>query len=186
MKIRFLVVGKTAFEDLKVGEQRYQQRLGHYCSYERLDLPDIKNPKALSKAQIKEKEGAQILAKISPTDFLILLDENGKQFTSVDFAQWIAQIQLQHNGAFVFVIGGAYGFSQAVYERAQFKQSLSNMTFFASNGAHDFSRTIIPRFQYFERRAIPPCLSTYFYTSLFLKNLQVRAVVFYSVSHLGF
>ena len=129
MKIRFLVVGKTAFEDLKVGEQRYQRRLGHYCSYERLDLPDIKNPKALSQAQIKEKEGAQILAKISPTDFLVLLDENGKQFSSVDFAQWIAQKQLQHNGAFVFVIGGAYGFSQAVYERAQFKQSLSNMTF---------------------------------------------------------
>ena len=103
MKIRFLVVGKTAFEDLKVGEQRYQQRLGHYCSYERLDLPDIKNPKALSQAQIKEKEGAQILAKISPTDFLVLLDENGKQFSSVDFAQWIAQKQLQHNGAFVFV-----------------------------------------------------------------------------------
>jgi 23S rRNA (pseudouridine1915-N3)-methyltransferase len=129
MKIRFLVVGKTAFEDLKVGEQRYQQRLGHYCSYERLDLPDVKNPKALSQAQIKEKEGVQILSKISSTDFVVVLDENGKQFSSTDFAQWIAQKQLQHNGAFVFVIGGAYGFSQAVYERAQYKLSLSNMTF---------------------------------------------------------
>lgn len=129
MKVRFIVVGKTAFDDLKQGEHRYQQRLAHYCSYERLDLPDIKNPKALSQAQIKEKEGAQILAKITLTDFVILLDENGQQFSSVDFANWITQKQLQHNGSFVFVIGGAYGFSQAVYERAQFKQSLSKMTF---------------------------------------------------------
>ena len=129
MKVRFIVVGKTALDDLKQGEQRYQQRLAHYCSYERLDLPDIKNPKALSQAQIKEKEGAQILAKITPTDFVILLDENGQQLSSVDFANWITQKQLQHNGSFVFVIGGAYGFSQAVYERAQFKQSLSKMTF---------------------------------------------------------
>ena len=129
MKVRFIVVGKTALDDLKQGEQRYQQRLAHYCSYERLDLPDIKNPKALSQAQIQEKEGAQILAKINPTDFVILLDENGQQLSSVDFANWITQKQLQHNGAFVFVIGGAYGFSQAVYERAQFKQSLSKMTF---------------------------------------------------------
>ena len=129
MKVRFIVVGKTALDYLKQGEQRYQQRLAHYCSYERLDLPDIKNPKALSQAQIKEKEGAQILAKITPTDFVILLDENGQQFSSVDFANWITQKQLQHNGSFVFVIGGAYGFSQAVYERAQLKQSLSKMTF---------------------------------------------------------
>lgn len=129
MKIRFLVVGKTAFEDLKVGEQRYQQRLVHYCSYERLDLPDVKNPKALTQAQIKEKEGALILSKLQATDLLVLLDENGKQFSSVAFSQWLAQKQMQHNGAFVFVIGGAYGFSEAVYERAQFKLSLSQMTF---------------------------------------------------------
>jgi 23S rRNA (pseudouridine1915-N3)-methyltransferase len=129
MKIRFIVVGKTAFDDLKQGEQRYQQRLTHYCSYERLELPDIKNPKALSQAQIKAKEGAQILAKINPTDFVTLLDENGQQLSSVDFANWMALKQIQHNGAFVFIIGGAYGFSQAVYERAQFKLSLSKMTF---------------------------------------------------------
>jgi 23S rRNA (pseudouridine1915-N3)-methyltransferase len=129
MKIRFFVVGKTAFEDLKVGEQRYAQRLAHYCTFERLDLPDIKNPKSFSQAQIKDKEGVLILSKINPTDFVILLDENGKDFSSVAFADWIAQKQMQHNGAFVFVIGGAYGFSQAVYERAQFKLSLSSMTF---------------------------------------------------------
>lgn len=129
MKIRFFVVGKTSFDDLKVGEQRYQQRLGHYCTFERIEIPDVKNPKALSQAQIKEKEGALILAKVNPTDFLVLLDENGKQFSSIDFAAWLSQRQLQHNGAFVFVIGGAYGFSSAVYDRAQFKLSLSRMTF---------------------------------------------------------
>jgi 23S rRNA (pseudouridine1915-N3)-methyltransferase len=129
MKIRFFVVGKTSFDDLKVGEQRYQQRLGHYCTFERIEIPDVKNPKALSQAQIKEKEGALILAKVNPTDFLVLLDENGKQFSSIDFAAWLSQRQLQHNGAFVFVIGGAYGFSSAVYDRAQFKLSLSKMTF---------------------------------------------------------
>lgn len=129
MKIRFFVVGKTSFDDLKVGEQRYQQRLGHYCTFERIEIPDVKNPKALSQAQIKEKEGALILAKMNPTDFLVLLDENGKQFSSIDFAAWLSQRQLQHNGAFVFVIGGAYGFSSAVYDRAQFKLSLSKMTF---------------------------------------------------------
>jgi len=129
MKIRFFVVGKTSFDDLKVGEQRYQQRLGHYCTFERIEIPDVKNPKALSQAQIKEKEGALILAKVNSTDFLVLLDENGKQFSSIDFAAWLSQRQLQHNGAFVFVIGGAYGFSSAVYDRAQFKLSLSKMTF---------------------------------------------------------
>lgn len=129
MKVRFIVVGKTAFEDLKIGEQRYQQRLGHYCTYERIDLPDVKNPKALSQAQIKEKEGALILDKINTTDFLIILDENGTPFSSVGFANWIAHKQIQHNGAFVFVIGGAYGFSEALYNRAQFKLSLSQMTF---------------------------------------------------------
>jgi 23S rRNA (pseudouridine1915-N3)-methyltransferase len=129
MKIRFLVVGKTAFDDLKIGEQRYQQRLLHYCTFERVEIADIKNPKSLTQAQIKDKEGQQILAKIHPTDFVILLDEKGKQLSSTDFADWLQQKQLQHSGAFVFIIGGAYGFSEAVYERAQFKQALSLMTF---------------------------------------------------------
>ena len=86
MKVRFVVIGKTAFDDLKVGEQRYQSRLVHYCQFERLELPDVKNPKALSKAQIKEKEGQLLLEKIQATDLLILLDENGQQFSSEEWA----------------------------------------------------------------------------------------------------
>lgn len=129
MKVRFLVVGKTAFEDLKIGELRYEQRLVHYCTFERLEVPDVKNPKALSQAQIKDKEGEAILSKLKSTDFVVLLDENGKAFSSVNFANWLSQKQMQHPGAIVFIIGGAYGFSPDVYERAQFKLSLSEMTF---------------------------------------------------------
>ncbi|MFM8962457.1 MAG: 23S rRNA (pseudouridine(1915)-N(3))-methyltransferase RlmH [Flavobacteriales bacterium] len=129
MKVRFLVVGKTAFEDLKIGELRYEQRLVHYCTFERLELPDVKNPKALSQVQIKEKEGEAILSKLKATDYVVLLDENGKSFSSVNFANWLSQKQMQHTGTLVFIIGGAYGFSSEVYERAQFKLSLSEMTF---------------------------------------------------------
>ena len=82
MKVKFVVIGKTAFDDLKVGEQRYQSRLIHYCQFERLELPDVKNPKALSKAQIKEKEGQLLLEKLQPQDFVVLLDENGQHFSS--------------------------------------------------------------------------------------------------------
>ncbi|MBM3917270.1 MAG: 23S rRNA (pseudouridine(1915)-N(3))-methyltransferase RlmH [Sphingomonadales bacterium] len=129
MKVRFLVVGKTAFEDLKIGELRYEQRLVHYCTFERLELPDVKNPKALSQVQIKEKEGEAILSKLKATDYVVLLDENGKSFSSVNFANWLSQKQMQHTGTLVFIIGGAFGFSSEVYERAQFKLSLSEMTF---------------------------------------------------------
>ena len=129
MKIRFIVVGKTSFDDLKIGEQRYQQRLQHYCSFERVEIPDLKNAKALSFSQIKEKEGLLILSKLQPTDYVVLLDENGKHFTSVAFAEWLAQKQQQSSNSIVFIVGGAYGFSQAVYDRAQAKQALSLMTF---------------------------------------------------------
>ncbi|MEY4350944.1 MAG: rRNA ((1915)-N(3))-methyltransferase RlmH [Bacteroidota bacterium] len=129
MKVKFVVIGKTAFDDLKVGEQRYQSRLIHYCQFERLELPDVKNPKALSKAQIKEKEGQLLLEKLQPQDFVVLLDENGQHFSSEELASWIDKKQLQHAGPFVFVIGGAYGFSEAVYQRADYKLALSKMTF---------------------------------------------------------
>lgn len=129
MKVKFIVIGKTAFDDLKVGEQRYQNRLIHYCQFERLELNDIKNPKALSKTQIKEKEGQLLLEKFQAQDFVVLLDENGQQYSSEELAHWLEKKQHQHVGQFVFVIGGAYGFSEAVYQRADFKLSLSKMTF---------------------------------------------------------
>jgi len=129
MKIKFLVLGKTAFPDVKVGEERYSTRLQHYCSFERVEIPDVKNPKALSQDQLKKKEGELILAKVIPTDYLILMDENGLHQSSVEFAQWLDKKQMSVNGNLLFVIGGAYGFSEAVYDRANAKLSLSKMTF---------------------------------------------------------
>ncbi len=129
MKIRLIVVGKTAFEDLKVGESRYEQRLIHYCNYERITLPDIKTPKTYSPTQLKEKEGELILSKLKPTDYVVLLDENGSEFSSVQFSQWLSQKQMQQSPNMVFIIGGAFGFSPNINNRAQFKIALSKMTF---------------------------------------------------------
>jgi 23S rRNA (pseudouridine1915-N3)-methyltransferase len=103
--------------------------LQHYCSYERVEISDVKNPKALSQDQLKKKEGELILSKVSPTDYLVLMDENGQQYSSVDFAQWLEKKQMSISGNILFVIGGAYGFSDAVYVRANAKISLSKMTF---------------------------------------------------------
>ena len=128
MKVKFLVIGKTAFDYLKVGEEVYQDRLKHYCSFERIEVQDVKNPKNLSKEEIKRKEASSILAKLSPNDFLVLLDENGKVFSSNEFAIWIEKRQsLPQN--IVFLIGGAYGFDGSLYERMNMKLALSKMTF---------------------------------------------------------
>lgn len=129
MKVKFFVLGKTAFPDIKMGEDRYATRLQHYCSFERVEIPDVKNPKALSQDQLKKKEGELILSKVSPTDYLVLMDENGQQYSSIDFAHWLEKKQMSISGNILFVIGGAYGFSDAVYERANAKISLSKMTF---------------------------------------------------------
>ena len=129
MKIKFFVLGKTAFPDVKVGEDRYAARLQHYCTFERVEIADVKNPKALSQEQLKKKEGELILAKVIPTDYLILMDENGLHQSSVEFAQWLDKKQMSVNGNLLFVIGGAYGFSEEVYERANARLSLSKMTF---------------------------------------------------------
>lgn len=128
MKVKFLIIGKTAFDYLKVGEEVYQDRLKHYCSFERIEVQDVKNPKNLSKEEIKRKEASSILAKLSPNDFLVLLDENGKVFSSNEFAIWIEKRQsLPQN--IVFLIGGAYGFDGSLYERMNMKLALSKMTF---------------------------------------------------------
>jgi 23S rRNA (pseudouridine1915-N3)-methyltransferase len=123
-----MVVGKTAFNYLKEGENIYQERLNHYCSFERIEIQDVKNAKNLSKEEIKRKESAGILAKISSTDFLVLLDEKGKEFSSVDLANWIEKRKLSPQ-SIVFLIGGAYGFDDSVYERMNLKLALSLMTF---------------------------------------------------------
>lgn len=128
MKIKLLVVGKTAFDYIKVGEDIYQDRLKHYCSFERIEVQDIKNSKNFPKEEIKRKEAISILSKVSPNDFLVLLDENGKEFSSVEFAKWIEKRNLLPQNI-VFLIGGAYGFDLSIYERMNMKLALSKMTF---------------------------------------------------------
>ena len=128
MKIELWVIGKTDFDYLKQGIVLYEKRLKHYVPFEIVVLNDVKNP-PLSIEALKMKEGELILSKIQKDDFLILLDENGTQWSSVDFANFMEKKQGDSMKRLVFQIGGAYGFSEAVYQRANLKMSLSKMTF---------------------------------------------------------
>ncbi|MGY0392720.1 23S rRNA (pseudouridine(1915)-N(3))-methyltransferase RlmH [Bizionia sp. KMM 8389] len=129
MTIKLLAIGKTDNKQLQTLIEDYQKRLSHYIKFEFEIIPDLKKVKNLSEAQQKEKEGELILAKINPTDSLILLDENGKQMHSVDFSVYLQKHMNSGIKKLVFVIGGPYGFSDAVYNKAQGKLSLSKMTF---------------------------------------------------------
>jgi 23S rRNA (pseudouridine1915-N3)-methyltransferase len=128
MRVKLIVVGKTAFQYLKEGEDIYEKRLQHYCNYERIDIPDLKNLKNYSKEEIKRKESEIILSKLSNNDFVVLLDENGNQSTSLEFASWIEKRMFQPQ-TIIFIIGGAYGLDKNLYERMNYKISLSKMTF---------------------------------------------------------
>ncbi len=129
MTIKLLAIGKTDSNTLQQLISEYKNRLKHYIRFELETIPDIKNVKNLSELHQKEKEGEYILKKMSPTDILILLDENGKQFSSIDFSKYLQKKMNSGIKQLVFVIGGPYGFSDAVYEKAQGKISLSKMTF---------------------------------------------------------
>lgn len=129
MTIKLLAIGKTDNKNLQALIAEYEKRLGHYIKFNLDIIPDIKNAKNLSEAQQKEKEGELILKKLSPTDVLILLDENGKQFTSVDFSDYLQKKMNAGIKQLVFVIGGPYGFSDTIYATAKGKISLSKMTF---------------------------------------------------------
>jgi 23S rRNA (pseudouridine1915-N3)-methyltransferase len=128
MKIELWVVGKTAFKYLEEGIALYEKRLKHYTTFELVVLPDVKNP-PLSTDALKTKEGELILNRLTKDDVLVLLDENGKQQTSMEFSKFIENQQINATKRVVFQIGGAFGFSEAVYNRANFKLSLSKMTF---------------------------------------------------------
>lgn len=129
MKIRFICIGKTGKSFLEQGEQEYLKRLQHYCKVERIEIPDVKNAKKLTEEQIKVKEGEEILSKIETSDQVILLDDKGKQYTSMKFADFLQQKMNQGTKTLTFIVGGAYGFSNEVYNRANGKLSLSLMTF---------------------------------------------------------
>jgi 23S rRNA (pseudouridine1915-N3)-methyltransferase len=127
MQINLLVVGKTNTSFVKAGFEEYKSRLKHYVTFNYIELPDVK--KQITGDLLKKAEGEKILQKIKPSDKVILLDENGKMFRSVDFAKQIEKWQVQAITNIVFVVGGAYGFSSEVYKRADLKMSLSLMTF---------------------------------------------------------
>ncbi|MCY1634518.1 23S rRNA (pseudouridine(1915)-N(3))-methyltransferase RlmH [Marinifilum sp. D737] len=129
MKATLLVIGKTDKDFVKKGIDEYQKRLVHYLPFDFKMIPDLKNTKNLSENQQKQKEGELILEKLKPTDTLILLDENGKEFSSVGFSKFMEQKMVSGTRNLVFVIGGPYGFSEEVYKKAQGKVSLSKMTF---------------------------------------------------------
>lgn len=118
MNIKLLAIGKTDSKQLNTLINEYIKRLEHYVRFELEIIPDIKNAKNLSEAQQKQKEGALILSKLKPTDLLVLLDENGKQFDSVSFSSYLQKHMNSGIKQLVFVIGGPYGFSEEVYKKA--------------------------------------------------------------------
>lgn len=129
MTITLLAIGKTDNKQLQALIDDYKKRLGFYIKFDFEVIPDIKNAKNLSEDQQKQKEGEQILKQLKPTDILVLLDENGKQYDSVGFANYLQKNMNSGIKQLVFVIGGPYGFSPEIYEKAQSKVSLSKMTF---------------------------------------------------------
>ncbi|MCM1176783.1 MAG: 23S rRNA (pseudouridine(1915)-N(3))-methyltransferase RlmH [Bacteroidales bacterium] len=129
MKITLLTVGKTDVRWVKDGIDVYSSRLSHYIQFSIEEIPELKNVSALSREQIKTKEGELILKRLRPSDEVILLDEHGKEYTSVEWARNMETRMARSGRDMVFVIGGAYGFSAEVYSRADGKISLSRMTF---------------------------------------------------------
>lgn len=128
MKFTLLVVGKTVEKHYITAINDYTERVKHYIPFDIEVIPELKNTKNLSADQQKEKEGELILKALQPGDVPVLLDEHGKEFRSIEFAAWIER-KMHTAKRLVFIIGGPYGFSPAVYRTAQEKISLSKMTF---------------------------------------------------------
>lgn len=129
MKVCLLVIGKTDAFYIREGIAEYEKRLTRYIPYEMKVLPDVKNAKNLTESLQKEREGEMLLEQFQPGDFVVLLDERGRQYSSMEFSQFLAQKMLGTVKRLVFVVGGPYGFSDGVYKRANDKISLSKMTF---------------------------------------------------------
>lgn len=137
MRITLVTVGKTDIPWVREGLEMYVSRLGHYVPFVLREIPELKGVSALTRDQIKEREGELILRQVRPADEVVLLDEHGKEYRSLEFADWLGRRMAGSGRDLVFVIGGAYGFSPAVYSRADGKLSLSKMTY-----SHQLVRTI--------------------------------------------
>lgn len=129
MKIAIIAVGKTSTDYVARGVDEFIKRSNRYINVELSVIPDIKTSKALTEESQKQQEGKAILAVMQPGDIVILLDERGKELTSREFSALIERRMVQGIKRLVFVIGGPYGFSKEVYDRADSKLSLSRMTF---------------------------------------------------------
>lgn len=129
MKITVIQVGKTTDDYILTGVNNYEKRLQHYINYKVVTIPAIKSTQKLNANKQKEVEGELILNQLEPADYCILLDEKGKEFSSENFATYIANMQLKSIKNLVFVIGGPFGFDKKVYDRANDKMALSLMTF---------------------------------------------------------
>jgi 23S rRNA (pseudouridine1915-N3)-methyltransferase len=129
MKIILLTVGKTTNSYLIKLQEEYQNRLKFYIPFEMLVIPELKNTKSISIAEQQEKEADLILKNIESNDEVVLLDEKGKQFTSVGFSEFVSKKMLASHKRVIFVVGGPYGFAEKIYNRANGKVSLSAMTF---------------------------------------------------------
>ena len=129
MKISLLVVGKTVEPYFVQGIEEYSKRLAHYVPFEMIVILELRNTKSLSTDQQKEREADLILKSLLPGDYIVLLDEHGKEFTSMQFASYLEKKMVNVAKRLVFVIGGPYGFSNRVYQAAHEKISLSKMTY---------------------------------------------------------
>ena len=123
------MVGKTNTKYLVEGEKKYEKRLKHYTKFEEIIITDVKQSVKLSENELKKKESKLILGKLENSDHVILLDDKGKSYSSVEFANFLQQKMNSSLKSLVFVVGGAFGFSDEVYQRANSKLSLSKMTF---------------------------------------------------------
>jgi 23S rRNA (pseudouridine1915-N3)-methyltransferase len=129
MNIKLIVIGKTKSKFLIEGENEYVKRLKHYCKFSELIIPDVKNTGKLSKKELKEKEVNLILASLKNSDYVILLDDKGITLSSIEFSEFLNKKMISSTNELVFIIGGAFGFSESAYKRANTKLSLSKMTF---------------------------------------------------------
>ncbi len=137
MKTELLLVGKTTNKHITALLDDYAQRITHYMPFAITVIPELKNTKNLSEEQQKQREGQLILGHLQSSDYLVLLDEHGKELRSIELAEWLTTKQITAR-RLVFVIGGPYGFSQDVYQRANEQLSLSRLTF-----SHQMVRAIL-------------------------------------------
>ena len=129
MNIKLIVVGKSESEHLRSWVEVYVKILSHYTGFEIITLPDVKNAKNLSVGELKEREGEMILRQIEKADKVVLLDEKGKEFSSMEFSKYLEKQMNASVRTLAFVVGGAFGFSPKVYEKIGERIAISRMTF---------------------------------------------------------